>query len=158
MKCYNQRIFHTGGMVRWLKKSSKDVNNTCSKYIPRVFLPKWLTFFSSKKPRWLKIRIILPRIQFLSEPHRQKDTWSIFWRENKGKWMVRILSHLGFKCLCCHVLLTSFDDFLSHLTIPPYCCRKGWSFHKTWRRKFLCKYHDQLSVTSLSTIIYLSNY
>ena len=68
----------TGGMVRWLKKSSKDVNDTwqtlhlksrwlrirtihfsfifSSKYGSRVFLPKWLTFFSSKKPRWLKIR------------------------------------------------------------------------------------------------------
>ena len=32
--------------------------------------------------------------------------------------MVRILSHLDFKCKCCHVPLTSSDDFLSHLTIP----------------------------------------
>ena len=71
-------LYFTGGMVRWLKKSSKDVNNTwqhmhlksrwlkirtihysfifTSKYRSRVFLPKWLTFFSSKKPKWLKIR------------------------------------------------------------------------------------------------------
>ena len=37
----------------------------------------------------------------------------------KEKWMVRILSHLDFKCKCCHVSMNSFDDFLSHLTIPP---------------------------------------
>ena len=43
----------TGGMVRWLKKSSKDVNNTWQ----HIHL----------KPKWLKIRTILPRIQFLSE-------------------------------------------------------------------------------------------
>ena len=81
--------WYTGGMVRWLKKSSKEFNDTwldmhlksrwlkirtinfsfifSSKYGSRVFLPKWLTFLSSKKLRWLKIRIILLRIQFLSE-------------------------------------------------------------------------------------------
>ena len=36
----------------------------------------------------------------------------------KEKWMVRILSHLDFKCKCCHVSMNSFDDFLSHLRDP----------------------------------------
>ena len=74
----------TGGIVRWLKKSSKDFNDTWqqmylksrwlkirtihlslfSRNISRVFLPKLLTFFSSEKMRWPKIRIILTRIQF----------------------------------------------------------------------------------------------
>ena len=76
----NTFSFGTGGKVRWLKKSS---NETCltwshmhlilkwlkirtihfslffgSKYWSRVFWPKWLTFFSSKMLKWLKIRII----------------------------------------------------------------------------------------------------
>ena len=72
-----------GGMVRWLKKSSRDVNNTwqhmhlilrwlkirtihfslisASKYWSRVFWSKWLTFS--------KFESLLPRIQFFFLSH-----------------------------------------------------------------------------------------
>ena len=105
-----ESLQHTGGSVRWLKKYSKDVNDTCqhmhlksrwlkirtihfsfnfsSKYRSRVFLPKWLTFFSSKKLRWLKIRIILPRIKFLSE------FWAISVFSSWKKWATSAKRHV----------------------------------------------------------------
>ena len=45
--------------------------------------------------------------------HLSKNTWSRFWAILK-------LSHLDFSCIWLHVRHVSFDDFLSHLTIPPY--------------------------------------
>ena len=59
-----------------------------------------------------------------SEPLRQKDTWSLFRRENKGKmdgsnFEPSRFQFEIFKCKCCHVSMNSFDDFLSHLTYPP---------------------------------------
>ena len=48
----------------------------------------------------------------INEPSQQKDTWSRFWAILK-------LSHLDFSCIWLHVRHVSFDDFLSHLTIPP---------------------------------------
>ena len=52
--------------------------------------------------------------------HFGKKTRDPYFEEKiKEKLMVRILSHLDFKCISGHVSLNSFDDFLSHLTIPP---------------------------------------
>ena len=48
----------------------------------------------------------------------------------KEKLMVRTLSHLDFKCISSHVSLNSFDDFLSHLTIPPRSACGTTSFKK----------------------------
>ena len=52
--------------------------------------------------------------------HFGKKTRDPYFEEKiKEKLMVRILSRLDFKCISSHVSLNSFDDFLSHLTIPP---------------------------------------
>ena len=70
-----------------------------------------------------------------------KDMWSIFRGENQRKWIVRILSHLDFKCKCCHVSLTSFDDFLSHLTILRISfiyCELFWSI---WIHRWITSCH-----------------
>ena len=68
--------------LRWLKIRTIYFSLiSCSKYWSRVFWPKWLTCYSSKKLRWPS----------------QKQM---------------------------HMLardIVSSDDFLSHLTIPPYC-------------------------------------
>ena len=66
-----------------------------------------------------------------SEPLRQKDTWSIFRIENKGKMN-------GFKCICCHVSLTSFDDFEPSHHTPRISVRSviPWHFELwtcTWK-------------------------
>ena len=121
---------------RWLKKSS---NETCltwshmhlilkwlkirtihfslifsSKYWSRVFWPKWLTFFSSKMLKWLKIRIIFASnsisLRILSHfnifelkkvSHFGQKTCDLDFEEGKReKWIVRILSHFKIKCKC----------------------------------------------------------
>ena len=63
----------------------------------------------------------------------------------KEKWMVRILSHLDFKCITCHVSMNSFDDFLSHLTIPPVLIMHVTSSNWTSMRDFKILSHPTIS-------------
>ena len=70
-----------------------------------------------------------------SEPSQQEDTWSRFWAILK-------LSHLDFSCIWLHVRHVSFDDFLSHLTIPPVWrdnLQSVAALSRSWDWLMICK-------------------
>jgi len=155
-------ISTTGGMVRWLKKSSKDVkshdwlciwNRDGSKFEPFIFplfslrnidhvsfCRSGSLFLARKNWDGSKFESFWFEFNFSpnfepsrffrakkSEPLRQKDTWSIFRRENKRKMNGSNFKPSRFQMQSLSCDLTSFDDFLSHLTIPPVP-----AFQKLW--------------------------
>ena len=95
--------YNTGGIFKLEKtEMAQNLNHFASNSIS-VRILSHLNFFELKKVS-----------------HFGKKTRDPYFEEKiKEKWMVRILSHLDFKCISSHVSLNSFDDFLSHLTIPP---------------------------------------
>ena len=135
----NDTCQHMHVTLRWLKiRTVQFLFNFSSKYPSRVKTLRWLTFFSSKTPRWLKIRREIgfePKIiRILShlrvfelkkcEPSQGFDTWWIFRAEIKEK-----LNSSNFEPSQSYMHMpsrvkTSFDDFLSHLKVPPV--RKCW--------------------------------
>ena len=134
---------HLHLILKWLKIRTIHFSLiSSSKSWSRVFWPKWLTFFSSKMLKWLKIRIIFASnsisLRILSHFNifelkkvshfGQKTRDQYFEAKIREKWIVRILSHFKIECIWLHVRHVSFDDFLSHLTLPPvHLVKNIWS-------------------------------
>ena len=54
----------------------------------------------------------------------QNVRWPKKWSTSEIKHVVEILSRFKTRYICRHVWTTSFNDFLSHLTIPPVIDQK----------------------------------
>ena len=83
-------MFYTGGMVRWLKRSSKE---TITRH-----------FFISKILRWLKIGIIFVSNSICLMVTKINDS-NFESSQNQMHMLARVI--------------VSFENFLSHLTLPP---------------------------------------
>ena len=112
-------LSNTGGMVRWLKKSS---NETCFTWSHMHEKSRWLTFKMAQNLDhvsfyWDGSLFQQKKIEMAQKvSHLSKKTrdWAIL-----PFWAILKVSHFDFSCIWLHVGHISFDDFLSHLTIPP---------------------------------------
>ena len=138
------------GILIWLKiRIVKFLLNFGSKYWSRAFSPNWLTFFSSKILRLLKIRIIfasnslslrilshLKIFELKSEPTRGFDTWSVFRAEIKEK-----LNCSNFEPSQdpMHIPKCDIDSIDGFLTISGYPPPRIGDFCEDLKRRFLSK-------------------
>ena len=99
---------HTGGIVRWLKKSSKET-------MTRVSICIWF-WDGSKLKKTVNSRQKLFEFQHF---RAQKSTWSILRGENKAKMSGSNFEPSQNQMHMLARVMVSFDDFLSQLTIPP---------------------------------------
>ena len=79
-----------------------------------------------EKSRWLKISIMCFTEMAHFFNHKNRDGS----KKVKGH-VIEILSHLDFSCIWLHVRHVSFDDFLSHLTIPPVKLKNHSQWYQT---------------------------
>ena len=92
-------FWHMHVILRWLKvRTIQFLFNFCSKYWSRVKILRWLTFFSSKILRWLKIRIIFA----------------------SNSISLRTLSHLKITCIYHHVTWHPSMSFWAISKYLPY--------------------------------------
>ena len=137
----------TGGMVGWLKKSSNKTSLTWSHL--------------HEKSRWPSFKIApnLDHVSFhwdgslFSRKNRDGKNWAISVKRH----VIKILSNFETEpcqflmhIICSiwlHVRHVSFDDFLSHFTIPPVCHRmanlllypKFWTLPLSALHLYFCK-------------------
>ena len=112
-------------ILRWLKiRSIEFLLNFGSKYWSRGKIPSWLTLFSSKILRCLKIHFCL-KFYFSSnfEPSqgfRAKKKWANSSRNLTETELIEFWAISGSHA-CSNLWQISFDDFLSYLRVRPVC-------------------------------------